>query len=97
MEQSSPDATKVVAPEQKPESDEMEIIEETKSEGQFEEVVPQKNPPKKVPKKKYKAPPKVDPVEEIEIKEPEKPVRIVPEEPADPKAMVGKITISASS
>ena len=95
VEQPSPDATKVVTPEKNAGSDEMVIIEETKSEGQFEEVVPKKSPPKKPPKKKKKSPPKAEPVEEMEIKEPDKPVRIVPEESLDPKAMFGKITISA--
>jgi serine/threonine protein kinase len=100
-----PDATKVNTPTQEVQ---MEIIEETKSEGVFEDVVKPKQRPKtkskvknKEPKKadkKKEQPPKPEVIEEIEA-----PVRIMPEkeekevveEKKPQKAKFGRITISA--
>lgn len=93
-EPKAPAATKV-SPKEVPK---LEIIEETKSEGNFEEPPPKPKARKK-PKKKVEkvVPPEPEVIEEPveEVVEPEPEVRIVPEPRKVEPSGVGRITISA--
>jgi serine/threonine protein kinase len=95
-EPKAPDATSVSPKE--PDS-KLEIIEETKSEGNFDAVKPKPKPKKKKKPKKKVAPDPVEieveeePIEEIVVPEPD--VRIAPEPRKVEPSGVGRITISA--